>query len=414
MKTPKKTSRWRRRALVGAGCVAIAVPALWLAIHEVPGFGPAMADGARWLLGPKAVAWAEDVSYGIQDQVDRWRYKDSKPKTFWEAPPEAPTGAPQAPIAVNAAPTAKEAPAAPAAPPAAGEEGFPPPAFAAPHPAVAAEGDGTWVAMKDGGPEGKPSAMWKAVVHPDPKRSFAAVAVVAIDLRRVDLHLVAGVSEPFSNNVPADHRPGRIPSGAIADLVAAFNGGFKAVHGHYGMMLDGETFVVPRDIACTVGLYRDGSIKIRTWPELKPTEPTMLGYRQTPPCLVEEGKINNALEATEYNRNWGATVSGETVIRRSAIGIDKSGRTLFYGLGEAVTAQALSHAMRAIGAENAAQLDVNYSYPRFLLYERGGAAEQPHVSSALIPGIKYSRFEYVGDASPRDFFYLTRRRPSSS
>ena len=48
--------------------------------------------------------------------------------------------------------------------------------------------------------------------------------------------------------------------------------------------------------------------------------------------------------------HWGATVSGETVIRRSAIGVDKTGQGLFYGLGEAVTAQALARAMRAAGA----------------------------------------------------------------
>ena len=105
------------------------------------------------------------------------------------------------------------------------------------------------------------------------------------------------------------------------------------------MMLDGDTFVPPRDIACTVGLYKDGSAKIGTWKELKDDEPKMFGYRQTPPCLVEDGKTNSQLDV-EYNKNWGATVSGETVIRRSAIGLDKSGHTLFYGLGEAVTAQA--------------------------------------------------------------------------
>src|SRR6185436_15920854 len=113
------------------------------------------------------------------------------------------------------------------------------------------------------------------------------------------------------------------------------------------------------------------------WPELKPSEGQMVGYRQTPPCLVEEGKTNAALDI-EYNKKWGSTVSGETVIRRSAIGIDKAGRTLFYGLGEAVTAQSLSRAMKAVGAENAAQLDVNYAYPRFLLYERSAAEATPH------------------------------------
>ena len=93
---------------------------------------------------------------------------------------------------------------------------------------------------------------------------------------------------------------------------------------------------------------------------LKDEQESMQGWRQTPPCLVEDSKTNSALDV-EYNKNWGATVSGETVIRRSAIGIDASGHTLFYGLGEAVTAQALSRAMKAVGAERGA-VDVDYSY----------------------------------------------------
>ena len=40
-------------------------------------------------------------------------------------------------------------------------------------------------------------------------------------------------------------------------LIAAFNGGFKTTHGHYGMMLDGVEFVPPRDVACTFARYRD-------------------------------------------------------------------------------------------------------------------------------------------------------------
>jgi len=106
-------------------------------------------------------------------------------------------------------------------------------------------------------------------------------------------------------------------------------------------------------------------------------------------------------------------VSGETVIRRSAIGLDKTGTVLFYGLGEAVTAEMLARGMRSVGVEEAAQLDVNYSYPRFLLFDKGDAAQPPKVLSALIPGIKYQKTEYTAGPELRDFFYLTRRRPTS-
>jgi hypothetical protein len=411
----KKTRKWRRRALIGAGVVAVGVPGLWIAIHEVPGLGPALADGTRAVLGPGAVAWAEDVAYDVQDRIDRWRYKDAKPKTFWE-PPAAQAPAPVAPAP---APSGTDWPCAPGEPPPfpykhcvpgpLANPTFPPPPFSAPVAGVAAAGDGAWIPIGDG----NAPIMVKGVVHPDPKRNFAAVAVVAIDLTRADLHLVAGTQEPASDKVPSEHRPGLVPREVFGELLAAFNGGFKATHGHYGMMLDGETLIPPRDVGCTVSLYKDGAIRIRTWPAVKETEGEMSGYRQTPPCLVEQGKVNNALESVEYNKNWGATVSGETVIRRSAVGLDKTGHVLFYGIGEACTAQSLAHAMHAVGAEDAAQLDVNYSYPRFLFYDKPEGSEPPKVSATLIPGIKYQKAEYTGAPELRDFFYLTRRRPSS-
>ena len=409
-----RPTKWKRRALIGAGVFAVGVPGLWYAIHEVPGVGPAVADGIRAVLGPGVVAWAEDTAYAVQDRIDRWRYQDQKPKTFWEAPASAtPTASAAAPIvsAVASAEPSAAPSGAPSAPPVAAEGSFPPPAFSPPVPAVAADGDGAWIAVKDA--VSADPILYKSVVHPDPKRNFAALAVIAIDLKRVDLRLVAGTQEPESTKVPKERRPGIIPKAAHADLIAAFNGGFKAVHGRWGMMLDGDTFVVPREVGCTVALYKDGAFKIGGWPSIKEDEPKLAFYRQTPPCLLDQGKTHNTLEATEYSKNWGATVSGETVIRRSAIGVDKSGRVLFYGLGEAMTAQALARGMRAVGADSAAQLDVNYSYPRFLFFERGAGEELPHVASPIIPGIKYQKTEYVGGSEVRDFFYVTRR-PSPS
>lgn len=403
-------SKWRRRALIAGGVVAVATPAAWIAIHEVPGLGPAVADGIRSVLGPGVVAWAEDTAYGIQDRIDRWRYSGDKPKTFWEAPSGAAAVPPASPSAdPSATPSAA---AAPEPPPPPTDVGVPPRNFAPPVPAVAAQGDGTWIPIPD--PTSSEPMMWKSVVHPDPKRNFAAIAVVAIDLKRVDLRLVAGTEEPASPKIPKEKRPGIIPKDAHADLLAAFNGGFKAIHGRYGMMLDGDTFVAPRDIGCTVAMYKEGGLKIRTWTAVKEDEQKLAFFRQTPPCLVEEGKVNNTLEATEYSKNWGATVSGETVIRRSAIGLDKTGRVLFYALGEAMTAQSLARGMRAVGADSAAQLDVNYSFPRFLFFDKPQGAALPQVSSPIIPGIKYQKTEYVGGSETRDFFYVTRKRPSAS
>jgi len=353
-----------------------------------------MADAARAVVGPGPVAWAEDVVYGLEDRVKRVVYHDAPPKTFWEPPVEAPVVAPPEPS------IASNAPVAPA---------FGPASVAPPVPSVAAAGDGRWIPIADPRAAGDAPVMFKTVVHPDARRSFAAVAVVALDLSHLGLHLVAGFEEPRSSAVPNAERPGLVPASDFGDIVAAFNGGFKAEHGHYGMMLGSRTFLPPRDTSCTVALYRGGSIRIRTFTALADGVGEMAGYRQTPPCLVEQGEIHEKLLAAEDSHGWGAAVGGETVIRRSALGLDHEGKTLFYAIGDAVTAGSLARAMKAIGAENAAQLDVNQSYPRFVLYAPAPPHEAPRVASALIPDLQFSRSEYVGRPEGRDFFYVTRK-----
>src|SRR4030095_15834277 len=98
------------------------------AIHEVPGFGPALADGARAIFGPGPVAWAEDAAYSIADRINRLRYRDAKPRTYWEENAVQP--APSGPVSDGSAssPIGADSPS--------------PPTFAPPFDHVAAEGDG--------------------------------------------------------------------------------------------------------------------------------------------------------------------------------------------------------------------------------------------------------------------------------
>jgi len=401
--TKAKKRRWPRRVAIGLAVTMVGIGGVWYGIHNIPGFGPALADGVRAVLGPSVVAWIEDTAYGIADDINVWRHKDDAPQTFWDVPSSAQAlGPADAPPTVPAVASSSDA-KAPTNP---NGSTFPPPRFEAPFPGVATPADGVWLELAEGRRGEDPPVLAKSIVHPDKKRPFAAVAVVAMDLTRINVNLVAGTTEPLSDKVSLAERPGVVPAAEHANLIAVFNGGFKALHGQYSMMLGGKIFLPPRDIACTVGLYRDGSIRIRTWPNVSSTQSDMVAYRQTPPCLVEQDVLNNKL--TESTKNWGATVSGETVIRRSAIGIDASGKTLFYALGEAVTAQSLATAMKAVGARDAAQLDVNYAYPRFLFFDHPPAAERRAVMS-LVPHVDYRSLDYVKEPSPRDFFYITRR-----
>jgi hypothetical protein len=290
-----------------------------------------------------------------------------------------------------------------AAPPA---PSFPPASFKPPHERSARAGDGVWQAAPEAGPLGE-GVLARATVRPHPFNPFVTVSLVAVDLRRVSLELVAGTFEPASKTVPAERRTGLVPPADHPSLLAVFNGAFQAKHGHHGMTIGADAFLPPLPNACTVALMRDGSVRIGTWSALEKRAPEMRAYRQTPPCMIEGGAPNPLLGG-DGARKWGMAADGKMVIRRSALGLDRTGTLLVYGFGEDVTPRLLADAMQAAGAVDVAELDINWSYTRFFFYARASSAEPPHVAASLVPKIKHGRAAYVAEASPRDFFYLKR------
>ncbi|MBI5537457.1 MAG: phosphodiester glycosidase family protein [Deltaproteobacteria bacterium] len=389
------------RSTVALGSIFAGALALWFAIHHVPWLGPALADGVRAVVGPKPVAWAEDTFYGWQDRWNRWRYGDSKPVSYWAAS-----------SASGSAPVASEpAPPVPSGDGGAGVNGFPPAAFTPPSDRVAGPGDGQWVPAMTA-PEGGKVVLYKTMVHPDPKRPFAALAIVAMEMQGIRLHAVAGTVEPRSKDGAKDKRPGLVEASDADNLLAAFNGGFLTIHGHYGMMVDGTRIGDPRPTSCTVAIYRDGTVRVRSWPELEPTESQMVAFRQTPQCLVEQGRVNPALHAD--NTSWGAAVGGATVIRRSAIGLSQDGRILFFGMGDALTVKSIADGMMAAGAYDIAQLDVNHSFPRFMFYQKKSGAPGEFTVTGLVPGFTFQTGDYIKTPSFRDFFYVTLKAPPTT
>ena len=136
---------------------------------------------------------------------------------------------------------------------------------------------------------------YQATVHPHKIKGFVFTTIVAFDRSLIDLKMVAGIQEPESKTVPADRRSGLVPKADHNRLLVVFNGGFKAKHGRYGMMLDGDLYVPPKDDACAVAFYSDGSLRIRPWSELVADTGAMSGWRQTPPCLLDGGVVSERL-----------------------------------------------------------------------------------------------------------------------
>jgi hypothetical protein len=276
---------------------------------------------------------------------------------------------------------------------------------------IATKGDGVWLPLVDPRRPDDRVRVLKTFLHPDANRSWAVVAIIAADLSSVDLHAVAGRHEPESKTkeAAAYERKAKVPDEHFDALIAAFNGGYKSTHGDYGMKIDGVVLQPPRALCCVVAKLSDGSLLIRDWDAVKEREPEMVWWRQAPICMVEGGKPHPALSMPKMG--WGASsVSGTTVIRRSAIGLNEAGNILYVGIGDHVTAKAIAEALLHAGAAHVAQLDVNFSYPKLFTYEYAEPGDKTRLKPVpLTSGFEYTEGQYVHDRSSRDFFYITRK-----
>jgi hypothetical protein len=397
----KKRPRLRRWLLGIAVASIVGVIALWIAVHRVEWLGPLVANTLRKIIGTDNVAKLEDFAYAVEDRVNRIFKKDEPPKAYWKVPPKQPEPPPPAaPVAASGAPPA------PALPPF--EPKNPGPALKA----WSAPGDGQWVRMVDPRRPNEAAYMYKTLLHPDKNRGWAEVFVVAVDLRRVRLHIVAGSQEPKADS-PAGEKYERhplIPKEHQEDVLAAFNGGFMTEHGGYGMKIDNMTLVSAKPNACTIAAYKDDSLRIATWKHIANTESEMLWLRQAPECMIENAKLHPGLLGGK-GLKWGATLDGDTVIRRSAIGLSADRQVLYVSITNHSTARVLADGMQHAGAVDVAQLDVNWSYPKFVTFEpRGASGERKAV--ALAEGFEYSEDEYLRKKQRRDFFYLMRKDPA--
>jgi hypothetical protein len=390
--------------------------ALVLVMHRATWAGPALANGLRTLFGDRAVARLEETWAGVQDRAMRLMRGSEPPRRLEDALPEGPTPAnaarPALPV-VDAGPPVADAglrvmdAALPVETTPPSPAGFDVEAIVPPFPGVAAPHDGRWFPIVDPERPAAPPLMYRTLIHPDPERSYSELFVVTMPASEIVLRLVAGTQEPESDSPELARLE---PRGLIAPedsprLLAAFNGGFRARHGRHGMITGGVILVPLRDGLCTISGDTGPGVRIGTWRHGDVVEPGAW-YRQTPPCMLEDGVMHPGL-ADPASRKWGATLEGETVIRRSALAVDREGRRIYVGVSNFTTGRALALGMQSVGGWTVAQLDVNWSYPKILMFPRDVAGIRR--AASVFEGFLFHRDEMVRRPSERDFFYVVRR-----
>ncbi len=397
-------------AIIGlglAGGVVYAMTSIW------PSLGAQSIEVLRQVFGNEAVAAFESLVFQLEDQLKQVQYQisDKPPQAPWVVPTPAATGiAPHATAsphqAAKATPSlhAGQATLEPTAIP--GQASTPEPSTGwqpdPVEPIGSLAGEGQWSAYLTDSSTGRVVA-YRTFLEPDPARPYAIISIVAFDLQATRLHFVLGLQEPSSS--VAVKRTGAIPEADRKSglLLAAFNGGFKTEHGHFGVSVGGITVLPPRPDFGTVAIYSDGRVQLGQWGSEIKSSPDIVAWRQNGPLLVHNGVVNPHT-ADRAPQDWGYTVDGGTATWRSAMGLSADGRTLYYAAGPSLTLPALARSMAQAGTANAMQLDINPYWTHFDAFVSVDGQLQTEPLMAAMGAKAENRYlKPFG----RDFFYVT-------
>jgi hypothetical protein len=382
-----------------AGIIFILLIGLFGLLAVVPAVSPntgaRVADLIRSAVGPRPVAFLEGKFLAIQDAYNRFlAAHDGGQRAISFA--QGPTSAASVPPAqrkltlASTSATAKQAAPVPLAADV---------VTAAPN-----------IGWQPFGPtvNGSP-VMAQTLLTLDPQRPYAGIALVRIDLSQLALHMMPGYQEPSHaiNVVNAIPNIGLIPAADQLHLIAGFNGGFKAINGHYGMMVNGVTLLPPAAGIATLAIYKDGHVSMGVWGQDIGPSPDIVAFRQNCPPIIQNGSINPQVYV-DNQALWGDTIGNKEISWRTGVGLTQDGRYLIYAVGNGTTVQTLAQALLQGGAYNAMQLDINRPFARFVTYRPTGNAERPLMAVPLLSQMVNEATLYI-TAHYRDYFYLTTK-----
>lgn len=425
----------RAEPLEGAERVEIELPQ-----KGQPGLITWVVDTVRRMpgVGSAPVEWLEHTVFGLTDRASRAYHEFVETDTAAEAqralavPKLRATKPEPAPVELTEEPSAPE------------DIGWPPAAIT---PVLKDEvrGEGIWLPVTDDAfaatePNGTP-LFFQSFIRVDPQRTYTRVYVTMWDPRMVQLGIVMGTKEPES--ATGETGNGLIPRDpyVLSHLVGAFNGGFQAMHGEFGMMANKRVYLPPKPFAATIAVFEDGSMGMGSWPgpgrhawdesfANSQIPDGMLAMRQNLTSVVE-GEAWNPWERWW----WGAApqwAEEQTYIHRSGLCLTREGFFAYFW-GESMGPEELGKAMLAARCVRGMHLDMNSKHTGFEFYRPYAREDQlPELGRALRPnefqttlsndplGMRFRGRLAVTTMSPmrlprylaqdpRDYFYLLRK-----
>ncbi len=410
----KISARFRRGCLMLIIIMGICVIVLGLAVAVLIHSPALMAQGSDSLrnsFGDEAVAQLESAVFRIQDTLERWSFAVglATPAAPWTS--TIPNTVQPAIVPTRIIPTPTPAPVStelvPIPQPTASPAPQPTPSAWMPPlatPLGSLNGEGVWsVYIQDS--SGKVVA-YRTYLQPDPARPYAIVGVVAFDVSQTRLHFVLGSKEPFSPNGPQRTGEMSAEDKLPGVLIAMFNGGFKARHGHFGAMANGLVALPARDGLGTIAIYNDGHLQMGEWGSEITASSDIVAWRQNGPLVVHNGQINPQI----YNNSpadWGYTVDDVSPTWRSGIGLSADGKTFYYLCGSSLSMEMLAKSMLAAGMVNGMQLDINNYWVHFVAVR---AKDNLLSLEPLFPEMMFENIDRYLYAYSRDYFYVTLAR----
>lgn len=294
--------------------------------------------------------------------------------------------------------TAPPPPGPPKAPPAPKVVGLAPPP---PIPVVASPAlpdEGQWQVLQSY--KGVP-VLRAAYVRADSTYTSYVSAVAWMDTKLMGFELRPGSGEPGGGPWAAG---ASVPPSERADVIAAFNSGFRMADSRGGFYLGGRTAGTMRDNAATVVFDNDGSVKLGKWGSDVGPGPDVFAARQNLDLIVDEGQVNWKIDDNSGNR-WGATIGNALYVARSGLGITADG-ALVYAAGPRLTAATLAQLLIRAGAVRAMELDINPTWTIFVHYTN---TADNSVADKLLDSMQRPATTYDSTSS-RDFI-VAKTRP---
>jgi len=237
--------------------------------------------------------------------------------------------------------------------------------------------EGEWIALGstvDGVP-----ALRATFFRPDRDCSDVTVAVARFTPKLTRFVLVPGTHDPGG-----DWRwGGAIPEAERANLLAAFNAGYRLRDAHGGIYAEGQEARPLVKGAASLVIDRDGDMDVVAWNGDGQLSSSVVAVRQNLKLLVTDGKVRVSRK--------GKCAKG---LARSGLGITRDSALLYvvgHGLTPALLAEALQHA----GALRAMQLDAHSQWQSFNIFQPAGEAARGLVATKLTPDMRLPATRYL-------------------